>query len=75
MTTYKDQGHTVERCKSGLGAATALSAGGGVFSNRHYEERIRFWEAQLRFAEAREAEAGGFYDEGNGIGGDNREPD
>lgn len=54
MTDPRDRGYTVARCKSGLDASTALSAGGD-FWRRHYEERIRFWEAQLKFAEAREA--------------------
>jgi hypothetical protein len=44
-----DKGYTVERAKSGLGASTALAAGDNGRS--YWSERVRFWEAQLAFAE------------------------
>jgi hypothetical protein len=44
-----DKGYTIERARSGLGAATALSVGntGGA---SHWENRIQFWKEQLAFA-------------------------
>jgi hypothetical protein len=48
--TKTDRGYTVERCKSGLGAAQALAAGQG----RDDSPEERYWKAQLAFAEARE---------------------
>jgi hypothetical protein len=45
-----DKGYTVERARSGLGAATALATG-NVGGARYWEDRIRFWREQLAFAE------------------------
>jgi hypothetical protein len=46
MTSYQDDGHTVERCKSGLGASITLQ----TVHEREYTVRERYWRAQLAFA-------------------------
>ena len=51
MPVIADLGYSVERCRSGLGAATALAA--GMAGANYWETRIRFWEAQLAHAQAR----------------------
>lgn len=45
--------YTVERCKSGISAATALSTTPG--ERKLWEKMIKFWQAQLKLAEQREA--------------------
>lgn len=53
-----DDGHTVERCKSAIGAAVALAVCGDdnkAFSapKSHWNRAEQYWRAQLRHAEAR----------------------
>jgi hypothetical protein len=50
----KDDGHSVERCRSGLGASITLQ----TVHERAYTERERYWRTQLEFAQRREATDG-----------------
>jgi hypothetical protein len=51
--TYKDDGHTVEKCRSGIEASITLQ----TVHEREYTERERYWRAQLAFAQEREPNA------------------
>lgn len=50
-----DFGYTIERCRSGLGASTALAAGSP--NGSYWESRERWWKVQLAFAEAAQRHA------------------
>lgn len=47
-----DKGFTVEKCKSAIGAASALTTFPG--QGRYWESVVQWWEEQLKFAEKRE---------------------
>jgi hypothetical protein len=54
----RDDGHSVERCQSGLSAATALAVcadDNRAFSapKRHYNRLEDYWREQLRYAQGR----------------------
>jgi hypothetical protein len=51
----QDDGHTVERARSGLGAATALVVSAKPGERRRWVAQERYWRDQLRLAEKRGA--------------------
>lgn len=56
MTDHPDDGHTVERCNSGIGASTTLQTVRPL--EKHFEQRERYWRIQLEYARAREGSHG-----------------
>ena len=48
-----DRGHSIERCQSGLSAATALVVGAKAGERKQWVARERYWEEQLAYAKKR----------------------